>query len=269
MTCLSPIRAAVEVNKYSSIFCDVFSEKENLHQLYQELHPEQSIHLDEINLVDLRTDLAEKVCSYIAFMTKDKLIVVFETAETKRMQIKAALLGFFFDVLNLLTIDPDSIVYTDNLLQDTEFYVLYTGPEQQKESLLTVPENFRDILPWVKVDYHVIDTDNPKSITGQYYQFSRCLQNWLDSRKDMADLGAGLFRYCTQNDILKDYFQTNENVSRNIIINLVSQLEGIETLLNRAKEESKTESQEELIQKLLAAGLVSKEQISSFFTQDQ
>ena len=162
-----------------SVFVNLFEDKENVLQLYQELHPEDtSVTIEDINIETLKTILINEVYNDLGFVVGKgadaKFIILVEAQSAWNPNMTLRILIYLVNTIRDFIDASEQDVHSDSLvsLPQIELYVLYSGDRKNVPDEISFSEDyFKGNSP---VDVRVKILHQPgTTIYGQYIGFCK------------------------------------------------------------------------------------------------
>ena len=162
-----------------SVFVNLFEDKENVLQLYQELHPEDtSVTIEDINIETLKTILINEVYNDLGFVVgkgvNARFIILVEAQSAWNPNMTLRILIYLVNTLRDFIDASEQDVHSDSIvsLPQIELYVLYSGDRKNVPDEISFSEDyFKGNSP---VDVRVKILHQPgTTIYGQYIGFCK------------------------------------------------------------------------------------------------
>jgi len=162
-----------------SVFVNLFEDKENVLQLYQELHPEDtSVTIEDINIETLKTILINEVYNDLGFVVgkgvNARFIILVEAQSAWNPNMTLRILIYLVNTIRDFIDASEQDVHSDSLvsLPQIELYVLYSGDRKNVPDEISFSEDyFKGNSP---VDVRVKILHQPgTTIYGQYIGFCK------------------------------------------------------------------------------------------------
>jgi len=207
-----------------SVFRSLFSEKENVLDLYRYLHPEDTTTTAaDINIVTLENILAVDRVNDLGFSVGNHLLILVEAQTNWSINILVRSLLYYAETIkNHLARSKQDIFSTSRVdLPAPELYVVYTGPERKLSDEISLKsEFFPDSNSSLEVKLKIIynreykETDN---VFLQYLKFLSVLYEVLSTEDNPGRENVTAYKeyrlkaitkavdYCIANNILRDF----------------------------------------------------------------
>ena len=196
-----------------SVFCDLFTKKEYLLQLYQFLHPEdENVTEDEVEIETLQNVLIDQMYNDLGFRVGNRLLILVEAQST--WSINILMRGFIYlaQTYNQYIQKNELNVYSSKKLDfpRPEFYVVFTGTRQTRPEYLSLSEEFFDGSDLIELKAKMFYDEDKTDILHQYITFTKILtqQEAIYGRKRTAV--EKTIKICRDRDILSKYLKERE-----------------------------------------------------------
>ena len=196
-----------------SVFCDLFTKKEYLLQLYQFLHPEdENVTEDEVEIETLQNVLIDQMYNDLGFRVGNRLLILVEAQST--WSINILMRGFIYlaQTYNQYIQKNELNVYSSKKLDfpRPEFYVVFTGTRQTRPEYLSLSEEFFDGSDLIELRAKIFYDEDKTDILHQYITFTKILiqQEEIYGRKQTAV--EETIKICRDRNILSKYLKERE-----------------------------------------------------------
>ncbi len=252
-------------NVKDSVFVRFFRERENVFELYRELHPEDvSTRLEDVRIRTVKRVIAKGFYNDLGFSVGDKLICLVEAQSYPDKAMKVRAMVYLLETLKGYMAELGTTVFDADRLPDWEAYVIRTGRAGERmESLEVVTHSLSDDSGLVRVEVgeggliwgymeacRIIDSEITSE--GNYGRREDVLRA-LDKCK--ARCGKiGEFIWSRRFEIMSLYeelFDDEENLRMNCRI---SERIGHEKGLKEGREEGREKGREEGLEEGIATG---------------
>ncbi len=161
-------------NIKDSVFTNLFQNTKYVAQLYKALHPDENISEDVIDIVTLKTVIADGQYNDLGFTVNKKMILLLEAQTTWSVNIIIRILIYLAQTYNDYIIKEKMHIYSTRKIDipKPELYVIYTGNKKiDKEYISLSEEFFNGELSDVEVKVRVICDGEKGDIVNQYVAF--------------------------------------------------------------------------------------------------
>ena len=231
-----------------TVFCDLFSDKENLLELYKSLNPEDTTcTTDDLNLISLRNVLLNGAYNDLGFMVRDQLIVLVEAQSTWSTTILFRVFLYLAYTCRELAAEKYGSIHkhSDLKLPPAKLYVVYTGDRKDIPELLST----RDLYLEEETDYYIrvriIRWDNALGISHEYISFCKIVRDVVkvEGYTDKAIKQA--IAICENQNILKKYLEKRKVEVARMLSDMFDQDAAFDAYIEAVKRELKDEYQRE------------------------
>ena len=196
-----------------SVFCDLFTKKEYLLQLYQFLHPEdKNVTEEEVEIETLQNVLIDQMYNDLGFRVGNCLLILVEAQST--WSINILMRGFIYlaQTYNEYIQKNELNVYGYKKLDfpKPEFYVVFTGKRQTRPEYLSLSEEFFNGSDLIELKAEIFYDEDKTDILHQYITFTKILmeQEEIYGRKRTAV--EETIKICRDRNILSKYLKERE-----------------------------------------------------------
>ena len=194
-----------------SVFCNLFSDKRYLLQLYQALHPEDTETTeDDLTDITIRNVLTDGIYNDVGFRNKDKVIILTEAQSTWSMNILIRMLLYLAETYHDYFRKTNADLYSSKKVSmpNAELYVIFTGKHPKYISLSE--EFFQGHQCSVEVKAKVLYGEGYKDIVSQYVEFSKVYTEQVKKHGYTRKAVLETIRICKDQDVLAEYLKTRE-----------------------------------------------------------
>ena len=196
-----------------SVFCDLFTKKEYLLQLYQFLHPEdENVTEEEVEVETLQNVLIDQMYNDLGFRVGNRLLILVEAQSTWSINILMRGLIYLAQTYNEYIQKNELNVYGSKKLDfpKPEFYVVFTGTRQTRPEYLSLSEEFFDGSDLIELKAKIFYDEDKTDILHQYITFTKIVmeQEAIYGRKRKAVKKA--IKICRDRNILSKYLKERE-----------------------------------------------------------
>lgn len=207
-----------------SVFTNLFQDKNNLLQLYQTLHPEDTgVTVDDIRDVTMKHVLVNTDYNDLGFSVGDRLVILVESQSTWSVNIIVRALMYLIQTYHDYFKRTKQNLYGSKKIKlpKPELYMIYTGAKTEVPSVISLTDEFFDgeeiaIEAKVKVFYQENETD----IIGQYIIFCKVYNEQRAKYGNTMEAVTETIRICQNRNILKKYLQEKEQEVIDIMMTL-------------------------------------------------
>ena len=269
----------IKRNVKDSIFTHLFKIPKYRRELYLELHPEETdISEEDIKLRTIENIWTNGVYNDLGLLVKDKFIVLIEAQSSWSPNILVRMLVYLAETYKQLWITNHYNIYGTKKIRlpKPEFYVVYTGDKEiDIETLSMNEEYFENESEDFELRVHVIQenkNDNVEiglkksqhknkrcAIIDEYITFTKIYDEERRKTEDKKEAIIKTIGRCIKQNILKEYLQDNKKEVISIMDLLYDQDFITECWKKELIDDAKAEGMQEMLKKLVEAGLIKKE----------
>ena len=217
-TCALPISdkqgLIVRRTAKDSVFCNLFSDKRYLLQLYQALHPEDTETTeDDLTDITIRNVLTDGIYNDVGFRNKDKVIILTEAQSTWSMNILIRMLLYLAETYHDYFRKTNADLYSSKKVSmpNAELYVIFTGKRMNQPKYISLSEEFfHGQQCSVEVKAKVLYGEGYKDIVSQYVEFSKIYTEQVKKHGYTRKAVLETIRICKDQDVLTEYLKTRE-----------------------------------------------------------
>ena len=203
-----------------SVFTHYFSTKEHLAELYEALHPGESITPDEIELYTLSHDFVHGQYNDVGFLAKGELIVLMEAQSTWTPRILLRMFGYAADTYRRYFASKGITLYSGDsfTIPETEFHCVVTGQNKRLPSKLSLRDDFfHNPNATLNFEVNIIQRSRKGDALWQYIEFTNIFKAnaLLYGRNEQAV--AETLNQCIAGGIFVDYFKASRREVMNIL----------------------------------------------------
>ena len=212
-----------------SVFCNLFSDKRYLLQLYQALHPEDTKTTeDDLTDITIRNVLTDGIYNDVGFRNKDKVIIHDYFRKTKA------------DLYSSKKVS----------MPEAELYVIFTGKRINQPTCISLSEEFfYGQQCSIDVRAKVLYGEGYKDIVSQYVEFSKVYTEQVKKHGYTRDAVLETIRICRDKDVLAEYLRTREREVVSIMMALFDEEYIQEAYRNRITEAVTKEMTDKAVEK--------------------
>ncbi|NBH18715.1 hypothetical protein D3Z55_14955 [Clostridiaceae bacterium] len=197
-----------------SVFCNLFSDKRYLLQLYQALHPEDTETTeDDLTDITIRNVLTDGIYNDVGFRNKDKVIILTEAQSTWSMNILIRMLLYLAETYHDYFRKTNADLYSSKKVSmpNAELYVIFTGKRMNHPKYISLSEEFfHGHQCSVEVKAKVLYGEGYKDIVSQYVEFSKVYTEQVKKHGYTRKAVLETIRICKDQDVLAEYLKTRE-----------------------------------------------------------
>lgn len=197
-----------------SVFCNLFSDKRYLLQLYQALHPEDTETTeDDLTDITIRNVLTDGIYNDVGFRNKDKVIILTEAQSTWSMNILIRMLLYLAETYHDYFRKTNADLYSSKKVSmpNAELYVIFTGKRMNHPKYISLSEEFfYGHQCSVEVKAKVLYGEGYKDIVSQYVEFSKVYTEQVKKHGYTRKAVLETIRICKDQDVLAEYLKTRE-----------------------------------------------------------
>ena len=194
-----------------SVFKDLFSDPNNVLELYRVFHPDDSsVTIDDIQISTLKSIIVNHLINDLGFFVnkngKTKLIVLAEEQSYWSPNISYRMLGYLCETLKNYVSETKQDVHsrTRIYLPEIDLYVIYAGDNDAPDVISFKDEFFDGNCP-VDLQIKVIKKPGTDSIISQYIGFCKIFNEQHKIYHNTIEAIKKTIQICTEKGFLKDY----------------------------------------------------------------
>lgn len=237
-----------------SVFCNLFSDKRYLLQLYQALHPEDTETTeDDLTDITIRNVLTDGIYNDVGFRNKDKVIILTEAQSTWSMNILIRMLLYLAETYHEYFRKTNADLYSSKKVSmpNAELYVIFTGKRMNHPKYISLSEEFfHGHQCSVEVKAKVLYGEGYKDIVSQYVEFSKVYTEQVKKHGYTRKAVLETIRICKDQDVLAEYLKTREREVVSIMMALFDEEYIQQAYRNRLIDETTKEVTKEVTQKV-------------------
>ncbi|MCM1133197.1 MAG: hypothetical protein NC340_06965 [Ruminococcus flavefaciens] len=201
------------VNRKSkdSVFVRLFQDKENILQLYKELHPEVTdVTVDDIEIQTLESLIVNKQYNDLGFTVKDKWVMLFEAQSTWNPNMPVRMLSYLNETfINYIRDTEQSVHMTQKVkLPFPELWIIYSG-EEERPSVVSFNDEFFDGKAPIDLKIKVLRETN-STLAGQYIGFCRVFNEQRKKYNNSIEAAKETYRICIKAGYLAKFMEKHE-----------------------------------------------------------
>ena len=237
-----------------SVFCNLFSDKRYLLQLYQALHPEDTETTeDDLTDITIRNVLTDGIYNDVGFRNKDKVIILTEAQSTWSMNILIRMLLYLAETYHDYFRKTNADLYSSKKVSmpNAELYVIFTGKRMNHPKYISLSEEFfHGHQCSVEVKAKVLYGEGYKDIVSQYVEFSKVYTEQVKKHGYTRKAVLETIRICKDQDVLAEYLKTREREVVSIMMALFDEEYIQQAYRNRLIDETTKEVTKEVTKKV-------------------
>ncbi|MDE5558728.1 MAG: hypothetical protein K2J32_13760, partial [Ruminococcus sp.] len=201
------------VNRKSqdSVFVKLFQDKDNILQLYKELHPEVTdVTVDDIEIQTLESLIVNKQYNDLGFTVKDKWVMLFETQSTWNPNMPIRMFSYLDETFIKYINDTEQSVHMTKKvkLPFPELWIIYSG-EEERPSIISFNDKFFDGKALIDLKVKVLKETN-HTIAGQYIGFCRVFNEQREKYSNSIEAAEETYRICIEKGYIADFLKKHE-----------------------------------------------------------
>ena len=240
-----------------SVFCNLFSDKRYLLQLYQALQPkEKKTTEDDLTDITIRNVLTDGIYNDVGFRNKDKVIILAEAQSTWSMNILIRMLLYLAETYHDYFRKTKADLYSSKKVSmpEAELYVIFTGKRINQPTCISLSEEFfYGQQCSIDVRAKVLYGEGYKDIVSQYVEFSKVYTEQVKKHGYTRDAVLETIRICRDKDVLAEYLRTREREVVSIMMALFDEEYIQEAYRNRIINETTEEVTKEVTKEVTEA----------------
>ena len=233
----------------ASVFSDLFSQKKYLLQLYQTLHPEDTVTTkDDLKDITIENILVDNLYNDLGFMVSDRLMILLEAQSTWTENILVRAMLYMAQTWREYLSDSKKNLYASSRvnLPEPELYVIYTGDRKARPSELSLSKVFfegKDCA--IEVRARIIYGEGEGDIITQYVTFCKMLKEQVKLHGKTRKALRETIRICKERDVLREYLEEREVEVMDIMTMLFDQETVTNTYINDVLRQGRAEGRAE------------------------
>ena len=239
-----------------SVFCDLFSRKRWLLELYRALHPEdEAVREGDLEIVTLERVVTSGEYNDLGFTVGERLVVLVEAQSTWSKNIAVRALLYLAETFRRhIELTGQSLHQSSCVkLPVPELYVIYTG-EQSVPDEVSLADDVLGRVGSVDVRLSVLKGGGT-DIIGQYVESAR-LATEISKMADGAEAKAKLFvDTCIERGIIAEYFKHARAEVTDIMFTLFDQERETKLYLRSVVRDARAEGVQQGIEKGIEQGI--------------
>ena len=235
-----------------SVFGDLFGNPKYLLQLYQTLHPEDTVTTEkDLKEVTITNVLTDQMYNDLGFRVRNSLLVLAEAQSTWTVNILPRMLMYLSETWNRYFAETNADLYGSKKIEvpKPELYVIFTGDKD------TIPPEicFKDeFFNGQNIDIDIrakILAGGSNDIISQYVTFSRVATDMIKKYGKTSEAIKETLRICKDKSILVEYLKEREAEVMSIMESLFDQEEITRRYMLRVEKEAIERGMEKGIEK--------------------
>ena len=244
-----------------SVFGDLFGNPKYLLQLYQTLHPEDTVTTEkDLKEVTITNVLTDQMYNDLGFRVRNSLLVLAEAQSTWTVNILPRMLMYLSETWNRYFAETNADLYGSKKIEvpKPELYVIFTGDKD------TIPPEicFKDeFFNGQNIDIDIrakILAGGSNDIISQYVTFSKVATDMIKKYGKTSEAIKETLRICKDKSILVEYLKEREAEVMSIMEALFDQ-EEVTRRYGIALEKAKAE---EIARNLKSQGKLTEDDIA-------
>ncbi len=247
---LIPLDHQVNRNSKDSVFCNLFSDPENVLQLYKVLHPEDELTgTVDITLVTLENIILRTQYNDLGFIVGNRLLILIEEQTVWTINILIRLLMYLGETYKRYISNNDLDVYGIRKIElpKPELYVICPRSKENLPEEISLSKEFFGIEDpkesFVNVRVKVIRDSSQGDIINQYISFCRVFDEQVKLYGRTEKAVNETIRICKDQNVLKNYL-AKEEVST-IMFGYLDKEKLVEISQRKIREEAQEEGRAE------------------------
>ncbi len=250
-----------------SVFCNLFSDKRYLLQLYQALHPEDTETTeDDLTDITIRNVLTDGIYNDVGFRNKDKVIILTEAQSTWSMNILIRMLLYLAETYHDYFRRTKQNLYGNKKVKmpKPELYVIFTGERKTIPDIISLSKDFFNGAGIaVDAQIKVLYQENEGDIIGQYIIFCKVYQEQRKCYGNTRETVTETIRICKDRNVLKEYLESREKEVVDIMMTLFDEEQIYKAFENDIKQETVKNKAIFMVQK----GKIAIDEIAEYFPE--
>ena len=253
-----PSKSRVKRVIKDSVFTDLFKTQKNLIRLVQELHPNETVKEQDIELLNIGTIFTYSIQNDLGLLFEDKLIILIESQSTYNPNMS-------YRFLEYIAANYENYIKKNKLnkygvkkieLPNPEFYVIMTKniKNQDYEIKLSDMYKTKQESPMLDLRVKVIENPKKKTILQEYQRFCIVFDEQRQIYGYTEKTILETIRICMQEDVLREYLSQRKQEVFEMIKPYVTQEQVNEEIRIAEREEGRQEGLQEGIEKGIEKG---------------
>jgi hypothetical protein len=242
-----------------TVFCNLFSDKKYLFQLYKALHPENTdVSENDIEPITLEAVLMADIYNDVGFKVKNDIFILVEAQSTWSVNIIVRIFMYLAETYRNYFKETKQSLYSSKKVDfpKPELYVIYTGKRGDKKDFITLSEEFFNGENCsLDVRVKVIFDGEKGDIINQYVEFTKIYQEQVKLYERTRKAVLETIRICKDKAVLKEYLEKRESEVVTIMMTLFDKEYVFKTYVESEKRESEArgEARGKIIGKLMGS----------------
>ena len=256
-----------------SVFCDLFSDKSYVLQLYKDLHPEdQDADICDVDIKTLKWTFINSLCNDLGFTIGDKYVLLVEAQSVWDVNITLRMLFYTLGTYQRYVAENGLNLHSNKPLSlpKAELYVVYTGKKDVPD-FVSFNETFFGGTGSLDVRVKVLKGDDVATIYGQYIGLCHVYDEQREIYGNAEECAKETIRICLEKGYLVAYLKKHRTEVADRLEDLfdeeklreINDREKEEEILKRGREEGLEKGREEgraeertlIINRLIQAGV--------------
>ncbi|MCD7855154.1 MAG: hypothetical protein LUG66_06030 [Clostridiales bacterium] len=236
-------------NIKDSVFTKMFSQKKYLLQLYQSLHPEDTVSTeDDLRTITLEPIFIKSLTNDLGFSVNDRLFVLVEAQSTESVNISFRSFMYLAHTYQEYFEETKQNLYGTKPVKapEPELYVIYTRNAKINKDAITLSEEFyggKKTALDIKVN--VITDENSSGIVNQYINFTKVLDAQIKKLGYKQEAIAKTIEICKNEDVLSEFLKEHEKEVVTIMRSLFDQEKALEIYFYNVRKDAEEEGRAE------------------------
>lgn len=194
-----------------SVFVKLFQDKNNILQMYKELHPEDTdVTVDDIEIQTLESLIVNKQYNDLGFTIKDKWVMLFEAQSTWNPNMPIRMFSYLDETFIKYIKDTEQSVHMTKKvkLPFPELWIIYSG-EEERPSVISLNDEFFDGKAPIDLKIKVLKETN-HTIAGQYIGFCRVFNEQRRKYNNSIEAAKETYKICIEKGYIADFLKKHE-----------------------------------------------------------
>jgi hypothetical protein len=252
-----------------SVFCDLFSDKKYLMELYKTLHPEDLDVTEEmLEIVTIVNVLTDNIYNDLGIMVGgEKLLILVEAQATWSVNVLVRVLMYLAQSYHEYFIKTNQNLYRAQKVNvpKSELYVVYTKDRGDRPDVLSLSEEFYGgVDTALEVKAKVIYESGSGDILNQYIVFCKVFDEQVKRYGLTETAVRETIRACKERNVLSEYLENRRVEVTGIMMSLYDEEEIMRVFLADRDRTVREEAAKEMAKRMIANGKLTLDDIAEY-----
>ena len=257
-------RTKVKRTMKDSIFCDLFSEIDNIHKLFKVMYPKKRrISKKDIKLLTVDRILTTGIYNDLGFLVRNRLIVLVEAQSTWTVNVLIRFLSYlartYDDYISDTIQSPHDT--TKLKLPRPELFVVYTGKKRNIPDEISFQAEFNAKGGSLELTAKVLRLSDEKNILTDYINVCLIIEKHMKGVKDEQKQAEALnlaINECIQKGYLKEYLESKRKEILEMLAQYYTEVNYLDISMRAERAAGKVEGKIEQLRKSVLGMLKAK-----------